>query len=365
MNKETISDKQGISLVVLFIVGESSILVMGLEAEKDLWLATILAIFMSLPMMAIYSRIHYLFPDKDFFDIIELCFGRFIGKVIIALFTWYMIDLTALILRDFGNFIKTVSIRETPIIIIMMSLIILCSWAAKEGIETIGRWSKLFLPIVIVIMFTTVLLLTPSMNINNILPVLYNGAKPVVKGAFGPVSIPFIETVAFTMVFSKFKTQKSPYKIYIIGLLIGGILVSLSSLTDILVLGVDLASILYYPSYTAITRISIGEFLQRLEVLGSLVFILGGFIKVSITLLAACKGFTRVFGYNYYRFIVTPIALLILNLSYFEFDSVMSYGEWNKGIYPYYAFPFQVILPIIIWITAEIKKKRLGINQNM
>ncbi|MEJ8553701.1 GerAB/ArcD/ProY family transporter [Tepidibacter sp. Z1-5] len=359
MNKEVISNKQGISIIVLFIVGESSILVMGLEAEKDLWLATILAIFMSLPMMAVYSRIHYLFPEKDFFDIIEFCFGRFIGKIIIVLFTWYMIDLTSLILRDFGNFIKTVSIRETPIIIIIMSLIILCNWAVKEGIETIGRWSKLFLTIVTIIMFITVLLLTLSMNVNNILPVLYNGIKPVLKGALGAISIPFAETVAFTMAFSEFETQKSPYRIYILGLLIGGILVSLSSLTDILVLGVDLSSTLYYPSYYAITRISMGEFIQRLEVLGALVFILGGFIKVSITLLAACKGFTRIFGYNYYRFIVTPIALLILNLSYFEFDSVMSYWEWNKGIYPYYAFPFQVILPIIIWIVAEIKKKRL------
>lgn len=360
MNKEVISDKQGISLMVLFIIGESSILTMGLEAKKDLWIATILAIFMVLPIMAVYSRIHHLFGDKDFFDIVEFCFGRFIGKIIIVLFTWYMIDLTSLILRDFGNFINTVSLPETPIIIIMISLITICTWSVKEGIGVMGRWSNFFLTVVIIIMFSTILLLIPNMNINNIRPVLYNGIKPVVKGAFGTVSIPFAETVAFTIAFSKFKTQKSPYRIYIIGLLLGGIGLFIISLANILVLGTDSTLILYYPSYSTVKKINIGEVLQRLEVVVALVFILGGFIKVSITLLAACKGVTKIFRCNYYQFIVTPIALLILNLSYFEFDSVMEYMDWNKKIYPYYAFPFQVILPIIIWISAEVKKKQLA-----
>jgi spore germination protein KB len=33
-------------------------------------------------------------------------------------------------------------------------------------------------------------------------------------------------------------------------------------------------------------------------------------------------------------------------------------GLWAFKVYSYYAFPFQVILPIIIWILAEIKVKK-------
>jgi spore germination protein KB len=32
--------------------------------------------------------------------------------------------------------------------------------------------------------------------------------------------------------------------------------------------------------------------------------------------------------------------------------------EWANKIYKFYAFPFQVILPIIVWIAAEIKVKK-------
>jgi len=88
-------------------------------------------------------------------------------------------------------------------------------------------------------------------------------------------------------------------------------------------------------------------------------FILAGLIKVCICLLSTCNGFSKLFDLHDYRFIVTPIGLLVINLSYFIHDSIMDKTEFASDIYPYYAFPFHVILPIIIWIAAEIKKKQL------
>lgn len=86
---------------------------------------------------------------------------------------------------------------------------------------------------------------------------------------------------------------------------------------------------------------------------------MGGFVEISIYLLATCKGIIKFFGYEDYRFIVTPTTLLVVNLSYFEFDSITSYFEWSIETWPYYSFLFQVILPIIILVVVEIKKKQL------
>jgi spore germination protein KB len=36
---------------------------------------------------------------------------------------------------------------------------------------------------------------------------------------------------------------------------------------------------------------------------------------------------------------------------------VMKY--WAFKVYPYYAFPMQVVIPIILWILAELKAKKL------
>ena len=114
---------------------------------------------------------------------------------------------------------------------------------------------------------------------------------------------------------------------------------------------------MYFPSYVAISRVNIGNFLQRLEISVTIVFILSGFIKISICLLAATKGVSKLFGCKDYRFLVTPVGLLMVNLAYLVYDSIMEMFEWAQEIWPYYAFPFQVVLPLIILIAVEVKAR--------
>ncbi|MGF7057640.1 GerAB/ArcD/ProY family transporter [Brassicibacter mesophilus] len=358
MDRNVISDRQGISLIILFLIGTSSIHTTGLQAERDLWLAIIISILMALPIVIIYARLHYLFPNQGLYDIIELCFGKFIGKVIIILFSLYIFNLSALVLRSIVQFINVTAISETPIIIPSIAIIIICIFAIKEGIEVLGRMGEVFAKIPIIFIIILVLLLIPNINLSNAKPILYNGMKPVFRGALSVLSFPLLDTVAFTMVFTGFKEKKSSYKIYVYSIAIGGLMLLTTSTIDLLVLGINAVSIFYYPTHTAVTRIDIGMIIQRVEVIAAIIFILGGFIKISICLLATSNGVAKIFRCKDYRFIVIPVSLLVLNLSYFEFDSIMSYVEWTK-LYPLHDFLFEIILPFIILIAAEVKKKKI------
>ncbi|QZY53771.1 GerAB/ArcD/ProY family transporter [Crassaminicella profunda] len=358
MNKEVISDSQAISLTTLAIIGTSVIIVMGLDAKKDLWLANILSILMSLPMIIIFAHLHYIFPGKDLFDILDICFGKLLGKGISILYIWFAFHIGTLITNDFGQFITIVSMPNTPKVIPITAIILLGIWAVKEGIEVLGRWSNFFAPIIIIFIFATTLLSIPNMNINNIRPVLYNGIKPVIKGAFYSFAFPFVETVILTMFFTNFETKKSPYKVYILSLIIGGIILVTLNLSSVLILGINTTLSLYYPTYSAIGRINIGDIFQRVEAIAAAIFVLGGYIKMSICLLATCKGIAKFFDYTDYKFIVTPVALLMGNFSFFIYDNTMELIKFASTVSPYYKFPFQVILPILILVIAQIKKKR-------
>ncbi|CAH2212925.1 GerAB/ArcD/ProY family transporter [Tepidibacter aestuarii] len=361
MNKEIISDKQGISIMILFLIGSTSIFVPGLEAKNDAWLAVILSVIAVMPMLFIFARLDCLFPNKDIFDIIELCFGKFIGKIVILIFTWYTFYWAADVLNNYALYVTSVNLIKTPPIVSIIFLGILCSWGIREGVELLGRWSKFFLLIPIVSLIIVSLLSIPKMNINNLKPMLYEGTSPLFEATFALFSQPFGQMIAFTMAFNGFRNKKSSSKVYFTSLLVAGLYMLLLTLTNILALGGDIAANKYYPTYNLATRIGIGILLQNLEILISLAFVLGGFIKVSILLLCVCKGITKVFECNDYRFTITPITLLILNLTYLQYDSVMDYMEFNSKVWPYYFFPFQVILPIFIFIFAEIKyKKKYG-----
>jgi spore germination protein KB len=87
-------------------------------------------------------------------------------------------------------------------------------------------------------------------------------------------------------------------------------------------------------------------------------FTIGAFIKMNIYLLVCCKGIAKVLKCNDYRFIVLPISLLMINLAYFEFESMIDYYDFVEVWYWYASF-FEVLLPITILITIELKKKSL------
>ncbi len=358
MEREIVSDKQGITLVVLFIIGSSSIQVSGLKAEKDFWLAIILAILMSLPLALIFARILSIFPGNNLFDVIEICFGKFIGKGLVIVFTLFIFEEGAELLTNVGQFIIISSLTETSLALVMLFVVILAIWVIKLGIEVLARWSELFVIVLSAFVIISVSLLTPDMDINNVLPVLDKGIKPVLFGAFEVLIFPLAQTFTFTMLFSNFQKKSSPYRIYIMGCLIGGIILFIISVNGLLVLGADEASNVYYPSYEAIKRMNIGGFIQRVEIIIAIIFILGGFVKASIYLIATSIGVTKIFNFKDYRFIVVPVAALMLNVAYFEFENIIHFFRFSEVWY-FYVFPFLILLPIIIWIVAEIKKKRL------
>lgn len=358
MNKETVSDKQAIAVIILFIIGTSVIISTGLDAKKDLWISNILSICMTFFMVFIYIHLHYIFPEKTFLDILEVCFGNIIGKVIVIMYTWFSFHIGLLILEDIGFFITTVSFPETPRIFPMLIVIILSLSAVKQGIKLLGRWTEAFLPLIIGFMLLTMLLLIPKMRIGNILPVFSGGIKPILKGTFSAFSFPFGEIVICAMVFSYKKTIKAPYKIYTIGLLIGGIMIFLVSLVNILILGFNTMAITIFPSHLTVSRLDIGTFIQRMEIIASTIFLISAFIKLSICLLATCKGITKVIGYDKYRLIATPVALIMLNFSYFLHEDILDLIEWTQEISPFYKMPFLIIFPIGTLVIAKIKEEK-------
>lgn len=355
-NTDVISDKQAISMIILFIIGESSIFIEGYSAKKDLWISILMAILITLPIVLMLARLHALFPNKNLLDIMEICLGKYLGKGMIILYTWFSFHTTVLILEDLGYFIKTVLFPETPYILIILVFALACAYCVKQGLEVLGKWAEFFVIIPVSIEILIILLLIPKMDIRNIQPVFYEGLRPVIKGAFLTATFPFAYIIGLSTIFTFSKTKNSPYKIYIVGLLIGGAIVLLTSLVSTLVIGPE--SGIYYPMYGAVSRIKIGEFIQRLDVLAAGVFLIGIYVEVTAFLLTACKGITKLFGFSEYRFVVIPVLLLILNVCFYEFDSMMDYFEFGREIWPYYVFPFEFIFPIIIWVIAEMKTRK-------
>ena len=357
MKNESISERQGIILIILFIIGTSFINGSGGEAKQDAWISVIIAMTWSIILLLMFSRILSLYPGKDLFDILQIVMGKFVGKIISILMIWFAFHIGTLIMRNLSDFTNTIVFTDTPVVVPMLFFAILVIWGIKEGIEVLGRWSEFFIWIIFLIFAFLSLFTISIMDINRIKPILNNGFTPVLKGAFSTFNYPFGETVIFLMVFSNISKVKNYKKTFMVGLAIGGGMIFLGTLVNILILGSDTISKVYYASPLAVGRIQIGTILERLEAIIFLEFLVCIFVKASICSFAVCNGISKVFGFGDYRFIATPVTLLMLNFSFFIFKSTMEITSWNMIAAPYYSFVFEVIIPFIVFILVEIRNR--------
>lgn len=360
MQTEQISDKEAIFILIVFVFGSALIISSGGGAKNDAWISLLLSVAMATPIFFIFARLLFLFHGQNLFDILIKILGKSLGRVVAILYIWYAFHLGALVIRNFGEFVNTVSMPETPMMVPLFAMGFVCIIAAWLGIEVLGRTCTFFLPGLLVILLLVQLFVIPELKLNFLKPVLGNGLAPVIKGAFSTFAFPFAETILLTCVFS-LQSNKSAFRVFFIGILLAVSVMTIITIRNIAVLGLMLDDF-YFPSYEAVSRISIGEFLQRIEVTVSVVFIFCVFAKTTVCLLAVCKGIEKVFKLKNYRSIVIQVGLLMIYLSYIIYDNIMEMVDWAINVYPYYAFPFQVIIPVTIWIVAEVKNKKTKLN---
>ncbi|MCT8978635.1 endospore germination permease [Clostridium sp. CX1] len=357
MRKEQITIKEGICILIIFIMGSTFIVGVGGDAKNSAWISVILGAILAVPMMLVYGRIALLFPGKDLYDILETVLGKTFARIVSVIYIWYIFHLGALVIRNFGEFINVTTLPETPMIVSMFYLGIVCVVSVKSGIEVIGRISAYVLPIIVLILVIVQILGISILNFRYLKPIIGNGFIPILKGAFSAFSFPFAESVVFMGILFSVKNQKSQYKILFSGLVFAAVVITILTVRNTVVLGEGM-NIHYFPSLEAVGRIAIGEFIERIEVSVSIVFVFGVFVKTSICLLTVCRGIAKVFNLDDYRSIVIQTGLLMIYLAHILYSNTMEMRYWAFKVYKYYAFPFQVIIPLLLLLIAELKVRK-------
>jgi len=353
MSKEIVPRRYSISIVVLFMLGSSLFIGVTGKSGNSNWVAILIAIAFAVPLMFMYARLHTLFPGLDLFDMLIAFYGKLAGKIISCLYIWYALHLGSLVLRNFGEFTRTVALTETPMIVPLLFIGMLCTSVVRAGLEVLGRTANFLLIFSLIVIIIVGFLSVPGFHYHHLLPLLDPGWTPIFGDALGVFTFPFAEIVLFLGAYHSISDKESAYKILLPGLLIAGTVILIISLRNLLVLGPNILTGLYFPSYVAVSRINIGNFLTRIEGSSAIIFVTALLIKVSICLYVTSNGIAKVFNFKSYRSVVFQMALIMVYLSIFIFKDIFEMEHFAIVTYKYYALPFQVVIPVILWVTAE------------
>ncbi|MFP7295892.1 GerAB/ArcD/ProY family transporter [Neobacillus niacini] len=361
MEKENISLSQLLTLLINFLLGSSIVVGVGGTAKNDAWLAILIGGLIGITIIYLVHFFVFRFPDKNIFQVFEFCIGRKVTIVCTFMYIVYFLYISSRVVRDFGELMATAILPNTPIEMMSLTLCLLMAYIMYLGIEVLARTSEVFTPYIFgfFLLLAIFLFASGSVEVQQIQPILGEGLKPVMKTAFTELAFfPFGEIIAFSVIYANLTNKKYSLRVSMAGVGIATILLSASSFLMVISLGVDSVSRSNFPLLSTARVVSIGNFIERIDALVVFMIMLGVFIKGSMFFYAGLKGLEYIFNQPY-RYFALPVSMIISLFSILVSVDFADHIQEGIKMVPYYLhFPFQVVLPLILFLLVKWKQHR-------
>lgn len=359
LEKGKISARQLTILVMLLTIGDSILIIPSSTthyARQNAWISALIGMIAGLLAVYMYSQFVKSYPKLTLIQAIQKTFGKWIGTIISLIVLMYFLMVAVGSMREIGDFVTSEMLPGTPIPATLILFILIVIMASRLGIEVIGRASELFIPMFIVLFLIQTSAIIPQMEMVRMLPILEDGMKPVLRGAISITTYTFLETVVFLMILPYVNQQKKITKSFLLGTLLGGIVIFITLTVSILVLGPDLTTRDVYPSYNIARRISVGGFFERVEAMIALQWMLTLFIKVTLYFYAFILGLSQLLNLKEYRVLSLPTGIILVALAPLIAPNFTYYNAIFDNYWVYYVITFGVFLPLVVLSVGMFRR---------
>ena len=204
--------------------------------------------------------------------------------------------------------------------------------------------------------------LIQSIDLTNFLPILKENTQNIIPTSIKIASINYLPLLTLlTIPKNKITVPKQYNKTLIISYLIGAIISLGLVITTFGVLGIDLVNTFEYSEYIVLRKVKLLGFLERIENIISLQWIIGTFIYLSIIMYTISKSIPlKLIKAHKYTNLIT--GAIITSLTLFIFKDNTIFDIYIKEIFPYIMSSFIVIYLLLI-IKIFINKKNSNLQK--
>ncbi|MCP3026581.1 GerAB/ArcD/ProY family transporter [Halobacillus sp. A5] len=360
MEKAKINGWQLFVLIILFELGTAIVINPGLSAEKDAWLAVLFGLIIGVIFFLVYYVLYRFYPECTLIGYSKEILGKYAGFMAGVLYFIYFLYIGVRDLRDFGELLTASTYNYTPLFIINAIMILTVAFVLHYGIEVLARTGEIFFLLLILVgaIGTTMVFVSGEMDFSQLLPVLENGWGPVLSTVPLTYTFPFGEMIVFTMLLPYLNRPQLGIRAAWPAMGLSGMLLIWVVIMDITILGVYIAARSTFPMLAAIGLVDITGLFQRLDVAVVMTLMIGGFFKIAIFFYAALISAAELFKVPNYKKLIIPFSIVILISSMAVASSSVDHNSEGLDMVTYYiSLPVQMGIPIILLITALIRRR--------
>lgn len=347
-------------LVILYTWGSAVLIIpsaLATFAKNNGWISSLIGLVFGVFIILLYLKIAAMYPDKTFVELNTIIFGKWIGTIISILYLFPIFLLTAGILREIGDFFTTQVIVETPIHAIHILTLFTAVYCLRAGLEVISRTSEIFFPWIVFFLVMLILFLLPEMNIENLQPNFAKGLGPTMGAAFPLLSIPYCQLIVFLMLHPNVINAAKARKSFFIGVIIASLGITLITIMCLGVLGANMTGRNMYPTYVLGKMIKIGGFIERVEVLVAIIWVLSTFFKFLVSVYALLLGMTQLLKLSDMKVLIYPLSFFIMVYAMVCYPNIVYFKEVVNMMWTPYALTVFFFMPLFVYVVAVIKKR--------
>jgi len=224
---------------------------------------------------------------------------------------------------------------------------------------SLARLSEAFGIVSLIGLVLLILMLIPLARPGNLLPVYADhGWLRITKAAIFPLA--FKAEVVWLIAIAPFvdRRDKAPETVFwakLFAFVIG----TINLLLVILVLSPEVASHQLYPSFDMVSLISIMDFIQNLETVLVLAWLLSVFIRLSLYLFLASHTASELFGIRDFKRAVWIVAGIATLLAFISLQLKVDILPITGRAWLLYVFPWTLVaLPTVLFAAGLIQRKR-------
>ncbi|MFD1772771.1 GerAB/ArcD/ProY family transporter [Paenibacillus rhizophilus] len=364
---QKISNYQLFVLTILFQIGTTIIFGFASAAGRDAWISMLISTLIGIFIISVYLVLMRLHPGLTLVEWYPKQFGKWLGTPIAWLYPLYQIYGGGRMLADLQDLVPTTILPRTPPIFFLTVLMLVIAYGVYLGIETFGRVGEFLLPFFLVLFCTEIILLISSgvVHAENLFPIAGEGLERVLKPIW-PVGLTqtFGETVQFAMIWPLVEQQDKIVKTTLFATILTGTVLTLSNIFAISVFGEITFQRSTYPLYSLIREISLADFIENLDAIGVLYFVVTAFFKISLHLFCSIRAIQLLTNSKNSRQFILPVIISSLFMGLTMTDNVASHinGVHMKILAPYFTIPLWFVFPSMLLVVALIRQKLF--NQN-
>lgn len=324
---------------------------------NNAWLAFAGALLPGLVIAALYTDLlknsRWPFPRM-----LEEHLGRWPGKVLGLLYVPFFILVCAYTLRVFTDFIETNVLPGTPISVFIV-LLLLVSWLVlKVGLNTLPRVCVVVTIIGLPFSFLIGLLaLAEQPDWGNLLPLGYMQLSHFFLATTATSAVVFKVMPVLTFGFfvapgEKPLIFKTIFQVVVTYVL----LMALLTAATILNLGGEAANLFSFPAFSVIRLISIGRFIQNIDIVFIGIWILGIFAVLALFWFMMAYTAQACLGLFDYRFLLAPSALIIGVLAVQLSPNIIVLEETIRQVIPASYLVFFLFIPLLTWVVMRLNR---------